>query len=47
MKLLGDLLMCAMIIGGIVVFVRANANYMPEQKKEESNEKNNSEESKR
>lgn len=38
MKLLGDLLMCAMIISGIVVFVRANANYMPGQKKEESND---------
>jgi len=35
MKLLGDLLMCAMIIGGIVVFTRANVNYVPDQSKED------------
>ena len=38
MKLLGDLLMCSMIIGGIVVFVRANANYLPDSNREKADD---------
>lgn len=38
MKLLGDLLMCAMIIGGIAVFTWANVNYTPESSKEEADD---------
>ena len=36
MKLVGDLIMCAMIISGIVVFTWANVNYVPDQSKEDS-----------
>lgn len=38
MKLLGDLLMCAMIIGGITVFTWANVKYVPDSNKEEADD---------
>ena len=35
LKIIGDLFLCFMILGGAVVFTVANLNYTPERKKED------------
>lgn len=38
LKLIGDLIICGMLLGSVVLFVVANVNYVPDEDKNDNEE---------